>query len=138
MTALHDLFPGILNMNKQEIEDFFQNPWSLNKIFDVDVKETEKFVTIKADLPGFKKEEIQIELEDYSLTIKAYRNAEIEENGEKYYKQERQYGQVERSIPLPVAVIGDASRAKYEDGVLTIILEKKNPTLPQRQSILIE
>jgi HSP20 family protein len=138
MTALHDLFPGISSLNKQEIEDFFQNPWSLNKIFDVDVKETEKFVTIKADLPGFKKEEIQIELEDYTLTIKAYRNAEKEEKGEKYYKQERQYGQVERSIPLPVAVIGDASRAKYEDGVLTIILEKKNPTLPHRQSILIE
>ncbi|WP_017754451.1 Hsp20/alpha crystallin family protein [Calidifontibacillus oryziterrae] len=138
MPALHDLLPKIWNKRSQELEDFFANPWPFSKIFDVDVKELEKSISIQADLPGFKKEDIELELDDYSLTIKASRSSEREEKGEKYYKQERQYGKVERTIPLPAEVISDSSKAKYKDGVLTVTLEKRNPSLPSRQRISID
>ncbi|EKN64137.1 Hsp20/alpha crystallin family protein [Schinkia azotoformans] len=138
MATLHDLLPRFWNKRSQELEEFFDNPWPWSKMFDVDVKENEKTITIHADLPGFSKDEIELALDEYSLTIKASRTAEKEEKGEKYYKQERSYGKVERTIPLPAEVISDSSKAKYEDGVLTITLEKKNPSLPDRKHIPIE
>ncbi|HHY72066.1 MAG TPA: Hsp20/alpha crystallin family protein [Bacillus bacterium] len=138
MPSLHDLLPKLWNKRSQELEEFFENPWPWSKVFDVDVKENEKSITIQADLPGFNKEEIEIGIDDYSLTIKASRSEEKEEKGEKYYKQERTYGKVERTIPLPAEVIVDSSKAKYENGVLNITLEKKNPSLPERKYISIE
>ncbi|XKG66830.1 Hsp20/alpha crystallin family protein [Mesobacillus maritimus] len=95
-------------------------------------------MSIEADLPGFQKEDIQVDLDDYSITIKAIRSTESEEKREKYYRRERQYGSVERVIPLPAEVITNSSSAKYEDGVLKITLEKANPTISQRKSISIE
>lgn len=137
MTTPHEL-SKLFNINNQGMDDFFHSPWPANKMFDVDVKETKTEISIKADLPGFKKDEIQVVLDDFSVTIKAYRNEEREEKGEKYYRQERQYGQIERTIPLPDAVVSESSKAKYEDGVLTIILKKTNPSLTKRTLISIE
>lgn len=138
MPFLHDLLPKIWNNGSQELEDFLQNPWTFKKVFDVDVKETEKEIAIHAELPGFKKEEIQLELEDYTLTIRASRSEEKEEKNEKYFKRERQFGKVERTIPLPAEVVSGSANAKYEDGVLKITLEKKHPALPKREVIKIE
>ncbi|MFB6468339.1 Hsp20/alpha crystallin family protein [Cytobacillus sp. Hz8] len=138
MPALHDLLPKSWGKRGQELEEFFEKPWFFNTAFDVDVKETEKLITVQADLPGFKKEEINVELDDYSLRIIATRNVDWEEKNEKYFMQERQYGKVERTIPLPIEVVRSTTNAKYEDGVLTISLEKKHPTLPSRQSITIQ
>lgn len=138
MPTLHDLLPRFWNKRSQELEEFFENPWPWSKVFDVDVKENEKTITIQADLPGFNKDEIELALDDISLTIKASRSAEKEEKGEKFYKQERSYGKVERTIPLPAEVISDSSKAQYENGVLKITLEKKNPSLPERTYIPIE
>lgn len=137
MPALHDLLPKSWSKRGQELEDFFEKPWFFSTAFDVDVKETEKLISIEADLPGFKKEDIKVELSDYSLTIFATRKDEKEEQNEKYFLQERSYGKVERTIPLPVEVLRTSTNAKYEDGVLKITLEKKNPTLPSRQSITV-
>lgn len=92
---------------------------------------------MEADLPGFEKEEITVELEEYAVTIKADRSVEREEKGEKFYRRERQYGKVERTIPLPAEVTGK-SKATYRNGVLTITLEKKHPTLTSRKTITIE
>lgn len=137
MTTPHEL-SKLFNINNQGVDNFFHNPWPTNRMFDVDVKETRTEISIKADLPGFKKDEIQVVLDNFSVTIKAYRNEEREEKDEKYYRQERQYGQIERTIPLPDAVVSESSKAKYEDGVLTIILKKTNPTLTKPKLISIE
>lgn len=137
MTTPHEL-SKLFNINNQGMDDFFHSPWPANKMFDVDVKETRTEISIKADLPGFKKDEIQVVLDDFSVTIKAYRNEEREEKGEKYYRQERQYGQIERTIPLPDTVVSESSKAKYEDGVLTITLKKTNPILTKPKLISIE
>ncbi len=136
MPALHDLLPKIWNRRATELEDFFDSSWPWGKGFDVDVKESEKAISIEADLPGFQKEDIHVDLDDYSITIKATRSAETEEKREKYYRRERQYGSVERVIPLPAEV--KTETPKYEDGVLRITLEKANPTISQRKSISIE
>lgn len=104
----------------------------------MDVKETEKEISILAELPGFKKEEIELELDVYSLTIRATRHEEKEEQNEKYFKRERQYGKVERVLPLPAEVVSGSAKANYEDGVLKITLEKKHPTVPKHEMIKIE
>ncbi len=137
MSAFHDLLPKNWSKRGQELEEFFEKPWFFNTAFNVDVKETEKLICIEADLPGFKKEEIKVELDDYSLTILATRNEDKEEKNENFFMRERTFGKVERTIPLPVEVIKSTSSAKYEDGVLKITLQKKNPTIPTRQSITI-
>lgn len=138
MPILRDLLPKIWNNGSQEIEEFLQNPWSFKKGFDADVKENEKEITVHAELPGFKKEDIELELDDYSLTIRATRHEEKEEQNEKYFKRERQYGKVERILPLPAEVVTGSAHAKYEDGVLKITLEKKHPAVPKRELIKIE
>lgn len=137
MTTPHER-SKLFNINNQGMDDFFHSPWPANKMFDVDIKETQTQISIKADLPGFKKDEIQVVLDDFSVTIKAYRNEERGVTGERYYRQERQYGQMERTIPLPDAVVSESSRAKYVDGVLSIILEKTSPSLTKRTLISIE
>lgn len=138
MPALHDLLPKIWNKRNYDLEEFFENSWPWNKVFEVDVKETEKLILIEADLPGFNKEEIHIEVDDYSLTVKATRSSDTEEQGEKYFKRERQFGSIERTIPLPAEVMTETSTAKYEDGVLSITLVKTNPTYSNRKSITIQ
>ncbi|MCM3585466.1 Hsp20/alpha crystallin family protein [Mesobacillus maritimus] len=138
MPVLHDLLPKIWNRKSYDLEDFFENSWSWNKVFDVDVKETEKLITIEADLPGFNKEDIHLEIDDYALTIKATRSTELEQRGEKYFKRERQFGSIERTIPLPTEVRTETSTAKYNDGVLKITFEKVNPTISHRKAISIE
>lgn len=139
MPMLHDLLPKFRNRSLDADWDlFFQSAWPFRRGMDVDVKETERNILVEAELPGFKKDEIQVELDDFSLTIKATRDELREEKQEKYFRRERQYGTIERTILLPTEVISGSSTAKYEDGVLKITLEKRNPTVPARKTISIQ
>jgi HSP20 family protein len=91
----------------------------------VDVSETEDEVIVKADLPGVKPEEIEINLVDNVLTIKGEKKRETEEKKENYYRVERYYGSFMRAIQLPSEVDVEKVKAQYKDGVLKVILPKK-------------
>ena len=90
----------------------------------VDIQETDKEYAVKADLPEVKKEDIKIELADGVLTIEGERKKEKEENGKKFHRVERQYGQFVRRFVLPNEVDAAKVKAEFKDGVLNVQLPK--------------
>ena len=93
----------------------------------IDVKEDDKSFTIKADIPGVKKEYIKIDIDDDGVSLSAEVKQEKEERkGEKVVYSERSYGMVSRSFTLPVSVDEKGAKAEYKDGVLNLTLPKKS------------
>lgn len=101
-------------------------PWSGDAFSpSVDVYETEKEVVVKAELPGVRKEDLEIVTLEDALTIKGEVKSESEVNEEGYSRRERRYGGFTRTIPLPMSVKAEEAKAKFEDGVLEIRLPKR-------------
>ena len=95
----------------------FQTPaWSPQ----IEVAEDDGQFTVRADLPGLKKEDINIEVMDDSVVISGERTKESKEEGEGFYRTERSYGSFYRSIPLPEGANKDKATATFRDGVLQI------------------
>lgn len=92
----------------------------------VDVKEDDKSYTVRADVPGVKKEDIQVDVEGSLISLRAEAKQEKEEKkGEKVVYSERSYGMASRSFSLPTEVDEKGAKAEYKDGVLTLTLPKK-------------
>ena len=93
----------------------------------LDVKEDDKAYTVHAEIPGVKKEDIQVEVDGNQVSIRAEVKQEKEEKkGEKVIHSERYYGMVGRSFSLPSDVDEKGTSAKYKDGVLDLTLPKKS------------
>lgn len=91
-----------------------------------DIKEDDKTYTVHAEIPGVKKEDIQVSIDGNLLSISAEVKKEKEEKqGEKVLRSERYYGKVSRSFTLGQDVDDSAAQAKYADGVLELTLPKK-------------
>jgi HSP20 family protein len=92
----------------------------------VDVVEKADAFVVRAEVPGVTKEDIQVTIEGDQLTIAAEIKREGEQkDGERVLRSERYYGKVYRSFVLPVEIDENASQAKYDGGVLELILAKK-------------
>ena len=120
------------------LEDFFNDfgkgfwvkpvafPGETELTMKIDVKEDDKVFTVKADIPGVKKEDIQIDIDGDQVTVRAEAKQEKEEKkGEKTVYSERNYGMVSRSFTLPVDIDEKGAKAEYKDGVLNLVLPKK-------------
>ena len=104
-----------------------------------DVRETEDAIEADIDLPGFKKDEIQVHLENGYLTVSAEKHADKQAGKGKYLRQERYSGTVSRTFYIGDALKPEDIKAKYEDGVLVVSLSKKAPeAIEQRSQIAIE
>ena len=104
-----------------------------------DVRETEDAIEADIDLPGFKKDEIQVHLENGYLTVSAEKHADKQAGKGKYLRQERYSGTVSRTFYVGDALKPDDVKAKYEDGDLVVSLSKKAPeAIDQRSQIAIE
>ena len=102
----------------------------------VDVKEDEKAYTVHADIPGVKKEDIQVDVEGGQVSIRAEVKRESEKkDGEKVLHSERYYGMVSRSMSLPLEVDTQGAKAEYKDGVLNLTLPKKAAKSARRVSV---
>jgi HSP20 family protein len=93
----------------------------------MDVNETDKDITVLAELPGMEPEDIDISLDRSGLRIKGEKRANKEEQGKDYYRVERSYGSFQRVIPLPCEVDQDKINATYKRGVLKVVLPKARP-----------
>lgn len=93
------------------------------------VIEGEKEYRIELAIPGFKKEEVKVDLENEILTISAENKSEKEETTRRYTRKEFSYGSFSRSFQLPKAVNADKTEAKYENGVLKLTIPKKEEAL---------
>ena len=145
------MLPGIWNRNW--IDDLFDRsfemtPWPAERelygkraanLMKTDVHETEDSYEMNVELPGFKKEDIHVDLKEGYLTLRAEKNLEKEEKKEKkVIRSERYVGSMSRSF-----YVGDirpeSVKCKYEDGVLTLTFPKaEQPKLPETHSITIE
>jgi HSP20 family protein len=102
----------------------------------VDVKEDDKAYTVRADIPGVKKEDIQVDIDGAQVSLRAEARQEKEEKqGEKLIHSERSYGMVSRSFLLPSEVDSQSARAEYKDGVLNLTLPKKANGAGRRISV---
>ncbi|HVP35387.1 MAG TPA: Hsp20/alpha crystallin family protein, partial [Terriglobales bacterium] len=96
--------------------------WSPN----VDIAETKDEIVLSAELPGFKKEDIKLSVEDHTITLSGEKKSEYEKEDKKenYYRLERRFGSFTRSFALPTPVQADKVKASYKDGILKVTLPK--------------
>lgn len=114
----------------------FAMPAETELTMKIDVKEDDKGFTVKADIPGVKKEDIQIDVDEDRISLHAEVKQEKEEKkGEKVVYSERSYGMVSRSFSLPTAVDAKGAKAEYKDGVLNLVLPKKSNGSAKRIAI---
>ncbi len=107
--------------------------------FRTDIKDEGDHFLLEAELPGFKKEDIDLQLQDGVLTISAQRDETVEnkEDEGRYICRERRYGSVQRSFDVS-GIKEDAISAAFEDGVLKLNLPKIGEEQPQSRKIAIE
>jgi HSP20 family protein len=79
-------------------------------------------LVLRADLPGLRKEDVSVEIEDGILTISGERSAEDVEDREGYFHSERSYGQFQRSLALPEGITSESCDATFKDGVLEVTI----------------
>jgi HSP20 family protein len=91
----------------------------------VDVSEDEKAITLTAELPGMKDEDVDVVLRDDMLTVRGEKKSEREEEKENYHLTERRYGSFERTFRLPDAADADRIEASIAEGVLTVTVPKR-------------
>jgi HSP20 family protein len=101
----------------------------------MDLLETEDHFVLRADLPGMTEDDVNIELEDTTLTISGQRKAEHEERKEGAYRVERAFGSFSRSLTLPQGVDPEAVTANFEHGVLEVHVPKPEQRKPRRIAI---
>ena len=129
-------------------EDFFKDfgkgfwikpvafPGGTELSMKIDVSEDDKAFSVKADIPGVKKEDIKVDIDDDQISVRAEVKREKEEKkGEKVVYSERSYGMVSRSFTLPSAVDAKGAKAEYKDGVLNLTLPKKSNGSAKRVEI---
>ena len=110
-------------------------------LMKTDVRETENSYELDIDLPGFKKDEIQLELNNGYLTISTQKALEKDEKNKKgrMLRQERYAGMMQRSFYVGEHITEEDVKASYESGVLHLVLPKKDaPKMPEKKTIQIE
>jgi HSP20 family protein len=120
-----------VDRRRTEMENFDWTP-------RVNVEELEDKFEITADLPGMKKEDIEIEVTDGVLTIKGERTFEKEEKEANYHVCERSYGTFRRGFTLPENVNTDAIDAEYKDGILRLDVPKVEPEKPKEVKVKVK
>ena len=110
---------------------WFSGAWSP----PVDIYETDEALVMKAELPGFSKDDISIELKENTLVIKGERKHEDEVKEGNYHRKERMYGAFQRSFMLPATVDREKVSASYKDGILELRLPKAVEAQPKRIAV---
>lgn len=102
-----------------------------------DVYSTSGKLVVKADLPGLKKEDVEVMVEDGYLVVKGERKEEKEEKDKEYFRSERSYGSFYRRVPLPENVKTDAITAKVHDGILEVTVPLPKTAAPEAKKIAV-
>jgi len=108
-----------------------------NFIPPVDVYEDAQQLVLKLEVPGIKQEDLDVKLENQTLTVKGERKFEKDEKEENFHRIERRYGSFARTFTLPQTVDAGTVKANYEQGVLTISLAKKEAAKPKQVRVEI-
>jgi HSP20 family protein len=101
----------------------------------VDIYETENELVVKADLPDVSEKDLDVRIENNTLTIRGERKFEKKVEEENYLRVERTYGSFSRSFSLPNTVNSEAIKADYKNGVLTVTLPKRAESKPKQVKV---
>ena len=124
----------------RDFEEMSRSFWDNNNVsaFRTDITEKDGKYVLEADLPGFKKEDISVDIDKDCLTITAeHKSEEKEENADSYIRRERYYGSYTRSFNVK-GIDTEAITAAYNDGVLTLPMPKKEPEVPAARRLEIK
>ncbi len=116
--------------NDNIFDDFFNDSLFFKSNFrneftpNVDIAETDKSFEFSFDLPGVKKSDLSIEMNDGNITISGERKMENNKNGKNYHSLESSYGKFSRSFELPTGINENKINAKFTDGILNISIPK--------------
>ena len=127
--SIDDMFRRVLRPMRWEVEE---QPLQIK----VDVTENDKSYTVKAEVPGVKKEDINVQIDGNLVSISAEvkREKDVKDNG-KVIRSERYYGSLSRSFTLASEVDQAGASAKYTDGVLELALPKKTTTAAKKLTV---
>ena len=125
-------FPTFPNVDKELYGKHAKN------LMKTDVKETENAYEIDIDLPGFKKDEIQMELKDGVLTVSAAKGLDKDEEDKKgnYIRKERYAGSMSRSLYVGEHVTAEQVHPKYENGILTFEIPKNKEPIEEKEKFI--
>jgi HSP20 family protein len=101
----------------------------------VDMVDHDDEIVLRADLPGLDEKDVEVQVQDHTLTIQGERKEEKEEKKQDYYYSERSYGAFARTLPLPAAVEADKVKAIFKRGVLEVHLPKAKESKGKRIEI---
>ncbi len=135
---------GRLTNLRDEIDRLFDSPlaelartsqWLSGWTPVLDLSEDKDNLFVKMDLPGMKREDIDVSLHEGSLSISGERKSEQKHEEAEVYRAERFFGRFQRTVTLPVAVAADKVKAEYKDGILSITLPKTEEAKPKQINV---
>lgn len=130
---------NVLSKNFSDVlDEFFNDAVRTNResfVPGIDISETDDKFHITAELPGMKKDDIDISLDNGRLSISGERKFEEEEKGKTFHRVETKYGSFNRSFQLPDNVDEDSIKATYEDGLLNITINKSEDKIKKQIEI---
>jgi len=106
--------------------------------FPADIKETPEHIIIKAEIPGLSRDEIKVTFANNQLSIRGERRKELTQENERFLRMERSYGSFYRSFTIDVPVDEKRIKARCQDGVLEVILPKREEARSQEINIEVE
>ena len=127
---------GRLSNLQDELDRLFESPmtgWAPA----LDVHEDADNFNIRVELPGLKREDIGVSLQDGALVISGERQSEKVEEGVEVHRQERYCGKFQRVLTLPAPVAADKVKAQYKDGILTVTLPKTEEAKPKQIDVSV-
>ena len=137
---------GRLTDLRDEIDRLFESPLAeltrTTQVFSgwtpaVDLFEDKDNFVVRAELPGMKKEDIDLSLHDGSLSISGERKSEEKYQDAEAYRSERFFGRFQRTISFPASVAVEKTKAQYKDGVLTVTLPKTEEAKPKQIEVKV-
>lgn len=143
------LWPTLWKKEDSEFERLFdrlfdggtlwRRPWLEKEVMPaIDMRETENAIVVEAELPGMKGKDIEVQVNEGTLTIRGERKLEKDEKAKTYVRTERAWGHFERLIRLPAAADCEKVDATYTDGVLRITIPMKAGAKPRAISVNVK
>lgn len=131
LRSLHDEMNRLFSGNVPDGGEFARGAWSPN----VDIFEDKEHLFVEAELPGMKREDFEVSVENNVLTLKGERKFEKKTEGDNYHRVERSYGSFTRQFTLPQTITAEGASADFENGVLRIALPKREETKARKIEI---
>lgn len=143
---------NLLRQMTSELDRMFDEPWGLLRWAPteaalpdapvwapkVDVMMKDGKIVTRVDLPGMKKDDVVVEVEDGFLTLSGERKKETKEDKDNVYREEREYGSFCRTVPLPKGVKADDVNATFNNGVLEVTVPLPPAAAPNSRKIMIQ